>query len=68
MPEKIIRGQALQPVENKLPAVIEPVPYFPTSSADEESPRITLQKGEWKLEIRNGADVILLRRILEVLG
>lgn len=68
LPEKIVRGQALQAVENKLPAVIEPVPYFPTSAADEDIPRITLEKGEWKLEIRNGADVTLLHQILEVLG
>lgn len=68
LPEKIVRPQALQPVGNKLPSVIEPVPYFPTSAADEASPHITLQKGEWKLEIRNGADVSLLRQILEVLG
>lgn len=68
LPEKDVRPQVLQPVENKVPAVIEPVPYFRTSAADEASPRITLQKGEWKLEIRNGADVTLLRQILEVLG
>lgn len=68
MPEKIVRPQALQPVENNLPAVIEPVPYFPTSTADEDIPQITLEKGEWKLEIRNGADVTLLRQIREVLG
>ena len=68
LPEKIVRPQALQPAENKLPAVIEPVPYFSRSAADEKSPRITLQKGEWKLEIWNGADVTLLRQILEVLG
>lgn len=68
MPKKIIRPQALQPVENKLLAAIEPVPYFPTCAATEESLRITLQKGEWKLEIRNGVDVTLLHQITEVLG
>ena len=69
LPEKVGGQRSLQPTQNVLSAAaIEPVPYFPRNEADEASHQITLQNGEWKLEIRNGADVTLLRQILEVLG
>ena len=70
LPAKIPRMQALQPTRNSLPtATFEAIPCSALQAADEIShAQIVLQKGEWKLEIRNGADILLLRRILEVLG
>ena len=69
LPVKIPRTQALQPVNNNLPtATFEAIPSFVPRAADEISnAQIVLQKGEWRLEIRNGADILLLRQILEVL-
>ena len=64
LPAKIPRTQALQSANSNLPtATFEAIPCSVPRAAD-----IVLQKGEWKLEIRNGADILLLRQILEVLG
>ena len=70
LPAKIPRTQALQPVNSNIPtATFEAVPCSTLQTADEISnTQIVLQKGDWKLEIRNGADILLLRQILEVLG
>ena len=70
LPAKIPRAQALQPVNSNLPTTtFEAIPCSVPRAADEISnTQIILQKGEWKLEIRNGADILLLRQILEVLG
>ena len=70
LPAKIHRTQALQPVNSNPPtATFEAVPCSALQAADNPSnAQIILQKGEWKLEIRNGADILLLRQILEVLG
>ena len=29
---------------------------------------ITIRRGEWAVEIRSGADILLLRQVLEMLG
>ena len=45
-----------------------PVPYREAQQADAvEAAQIILRKGEWSIEIRNGADVTLLRQVLEML-
>lgn len=70
LPAKIPRIQAPQPANSNLPtATFEAIPCsVPRAADDIGNARIILQKGEWKLEIRNGADILLLRQILEVLG
>lgn len=69
LPEELNRRQALQVVgENYPAAVFEAVPCR-ASHPEELSGKvqITLRKGEWTLEIRNGAEGELLRQIIEVL-
>lgn len=70
LPAKIPRMHAPQTARNNLPtATFEAIPCsVPRAADDIGNARIILQKGEWKLEIRNGADILLLRQILEVLG
>ena len=70
LPVKIPRTQALQSANSNLPtATFEAVPCSVARAAEDISnAQIILQKGEWKLEIRNGTDILLLRQILEVLG
>ena len=67
---KIPRMQALQSARNSLPtATFEAIPCSVSQAAEDiNNAQIVLQKGGWKLEIRNGADILLLRQILEVLG
>ena len=69
LPVEIPRTQALQSANSNLPtATFEAVPCSALQAADDVSnARIILQKGEWKLEIRNGADILVLRQILEML-
>ena len=69
LPGKSIGSQMIQAEERQLvPATFEPVPYYETQRTDAaETAQIILRKGEWNMEIRNGADVTLLRQILELL-
>ena len=47
---------------------IEAIPYCETQWADPAvASQITLYKGEWRMEIRNGANAMLLQRVLEIL-
>lgn len=59
----------IQTEERQLvPVNFEPVPYLEARQADAaEAAQIILRKGEWSIEIRNGADVMLLRQVLEPL-
>ena len=51
-----------------VPVNFEPVPYREAQQTDAvEAAQIILRKGEWSIEIRNGADVTLLRQVLEML-
>ena len=51
-----------------VPVTFEPVPYYETQRTDAaKTAQIILRKGEWSIEIRNGADVTLLRQVLEML-
>ena len=70
LPAKMSRTQALQPENSNLPtATFEAIPCSVSQAAEDISnAQIVLRKGEWKMEIRNGADILLLRQILEVLG
>ena len=55
-------GAAVQAV------TFEAVPLISNESVHTSSAGITIRRGEWAVEIRNGADIMLLRQILEVLG
>lgn len=70
LPGKSIGSQIIRAEERQLiPVNFEPVPYCETQQTDAvEAAQIILRKGEWSIEIRNGADILLLRQILEVLG
>lgn len=70
LPANIARTQALQSANSNLPiATFEAIPRSALRAADDTgNVQIILQKSEWKLEIRNGADILLLRQILEMLG
>lgn len=59
----------IQAEEKQLvPVSFEPVPYRKAQQADTvEAVQIILRKGEWRIEIRNGADATLLRQALELL-
>ena len=46
----------------------EAVPLIGSESAHALSAGITIRRGEWAVEIQNGADIMLLRQILEMLG
>lgn len=46
----------------------EAVPLMGSESGHIPSAGITIRKGEWSVEIRGGADILLLRQILEMLG
>ena len=46
----------------------EAVPLISNESVHTPSAGITIRRGEWAVEIRNGADILLLRQILEMLG
>lgn len=51
-----------------VPVNFEPIPYRKAPQADDvETAQIILRKGEWSIEIRNGADVTLPRQVLELL-
>lgn len=69
LPVKSIGPQMIQTEERQLvPVNFEPVPYREAQPADTvEAAQIILRKGEWSIEIRNGADVTLLRQVLELL-
>lgn len=69
LPGKSIGSQMIQAEERQLvPVNFEPVPYHETRRADAvEAAHIILRKGEWSIEIRNGADVTLLHQVLELL-
>ena len=69
LPVKSIGSQMIQAEERQLvPVNFEPVPYREAQQADAvEAAQIILRKGEWSIEIRNGADVMLLRHVLELL-
>ena len=69
LPVKSIGSQMIQAEERQLvPVNFEPVPYREAQQADAvEAAQIILRKGEWSIEIRNGADVTLLRQVLEML-
>ena len=45
----------------------EAVPLIGSESAHTPSAGITIRRGEWSVEIRGGADILLLRQILEIL-
>lgn len=66
---KSIGSQMIRAEERQLvPVNFEPVPYHEVQQADAvEAAQIILRKGEWSIEIRNGADVTLLRQVLELL-
>ena len=69
LPEKVTGAQMIRAEERQLiPVNFEPVPYYGAPRADAvEAAQIILRKGEWSIEIRNGADVMLLRHVLELL-
>ena len=69
LPEKSIGPQMIKAEERQLvPVRFEPVPYYEAQQADAaEAAQIILRKGEWIMEIRNGADVALFRQVLELL-
>lgn len=69
LPGKSIGSQMIQAEERQMvPVTFEPVPYYETQRTDAaKTAQIILRKGEWNMEIRNGADVTLLRQILELL-
>ena len=69
LPVKSIGSQMIQAEERQLvPVNFEPVPYREAQQAAAvEAAQIILRKGEWSIEIRNGADVTLLRQVLEML-
>lgn len=69
LPEKVAGAQMIRAEERQLvPVNFEPVPYYEVQQADAvEAAQIILRKGEWSIEIRNGADVTLLRQVLEML-
>ena len=69
LPEKSIGSHMIQAEERQLvPVSFEPVPCREAQPADAaETAQIILRKGEWSIEIRNGADVTLLRQVLELL-
>ena len=69
LPEKVTGAQMIRAEERQLvPVNFEPVPYYGAPRADAvEAAQIILRKGEWSVEIRNGADVMLLRHVLELL-
>ena len=46
----------------------EAVPLMGSESGHMPSAGITIRRGEWSVEIRSGADILLLRQILEMLG
>ena len=46
----------------------EAVPLMGSESVHTPSVGIMIRRGEWAVEIRNGADILLLRQILEMLG
>lgn len=46
----------------------EAVPLIGSESVHMPSAEITIRRNEWAVEIRNGADILLLRQILEKLG
>lgn len=46
----------------------EAVPLIGNESAHALSAGITIRRGEWVVEIQNGADIMLQRQILEMLG
>ena len=46
----------------------EAVRLIGNESVHTPSAEITIRRGEWAVEIRNGADLLLLRQILEMLG
>ncbi len=51
-----------------VPVNFEPIPYHEAQQAGAaEAAQIMLRKGEWSIEIRNRADVKLLRQIPELL-
>lgn len=45
----------------------EAVSLMGSESEDMPSAEITIRRGEWSVEIRSGADILLLRQILEML-
>lgn len=63
-----IGSQIIQAEEKQLvPVSFEPVPYREVQQPDAvEAAQIILRKDEWSMEIRNGADVMLLRQVLEL--
>lgn len=69
LPEKVTGAQMIRAEERQLaPVDFEPVPYHEPQQADAaEAAQIILRKGEWSIEIRNGADVTLLHQVLELL-
>lgn len=69
LPEKSIGSQMIKAEERQLvPVNFEPVPYHEAQQTDnDEAAQIILRKGEWSIEIRNGADAALLRQVLELL-
>ena len=69
LPEKVTSAQMIRAEEKQLvPVNFEPVPYHEVQQSDAvEAAQIILRKGEWSIEIRNGADVALLRQVLELL-
>ena len=69
LPRESTGSQMILAEERQLvPVNFEPVPYREAQQTDAvEAAQIILRKGEWSVEIRNGADVTLLRQVLELL-
>lgn len=69
LPGKSIGSQMIHAAEKQLiPVSFEPVPYREARRSDTvEAAQIILRKDEWSMEIRNGADVTLLRQVPELL-
>ena len=65
--EKSIGSKRIQAMERQLvPADFEAIPYCePQQAEPDEASQIILCKGEWRMDIRNGADAALLRQVLE---
>ena len=69
LPAKLSGTQSLQMVSGNYPATtFEMVPHRVCHTEEPgEDARITLHKGEWRVEIRSGAEAGLLREIIEAL-
>ena len=60
---KLVKAGAAVPC-----VTFEAVPLTGREAVHMPSAGITIRRGEWAVEIRGGADILLLRQIMEMLG